>query len=292
MKEGSLDVVMVSYKSPEDVAAVERDLPGMTRMPYRLHYFDNSANVKTLSALWNDLGRQGEGEFVAFLNTDIRLSPGWDERLVLGLWTPPEFGVAIPRPIGHDWPTLADPKAAPYPDPWTAAAPPPNVMAMMADKYEKDPGFYVFRECTASFYTVLMRRCLWEEMKGFDERLRFYGQDHDFQRRLAKRKKLWAVRVNRCPVWHRCAGSVKKAIGDVDFDAEMNHCGNYGVQIINQAIKEWDLLGEGERLSVREDPRFRSMPRVVPKYEPAKFIAVSPKEEPVKPAVVYPSKPQ
>jgi hypothetical protein len=86
---------------------------------------------------------------------------------------------------------------------------------------------------------------------------------------------MWAVRVNRCPVWHRRAGSVKKAIGDVDLEVEMQHCGNYGVQIINQILKEWDLLSDGEMEAVRADPRFRSMPKVANYNGPTQLYSVT-----------------
>jgi hypothetical protein len=260
LRDGGLDIVVVAYKCQEDVDALLGSLPVMAKMPYELYFHDNSKNDQTLTILWNDLGRKGSGEYIAFLNTDIRISPGWDGRLAAFLGMHPEVGAAIPQPVGHDWPHLADPSQPILALTDTTPAPTPGAMAAIADKYAGAEGFGIFGECNAPFFAVMVRRTDWEILKGFDERFRFYGQDHDFQRRLRNRFGKTTVRVYCCPVWHRCAGCVKKAIGTVDFIAEMEQCGKIGGMIVSGRLPEWDALEDSEREAVRRDARYGRMP--------------------------------
>lgn len=263
MKPGFLDVVVVTYKCPEDVAALRRDLPVMCQMPYELHIHDNTSNADTLTRLWNALAMKGDGEYIAFLNTDIRLSPGWDLNLAEVLKAHPEIGAVMANPIGHDWPHLADPAQPPFPLSNTdIPAPPPEAMTVIAAKLKEDKGIHGRAECNAAFFAVMTRRSTFEALKGFDERLRFYGQDHDFQRRMKKRLNLVMAKVANSAVWHRCAGSVRHAAGHVDIGSEMHHCGNTAGLIVNGQYKEWDLLTDQEREKIGRDPKYCRMPLI------------------------------
>lgn len=257
----ALDVVVVAYRSGEDLAALERDLPVMTRLPYAHHFFENSDNTMTLTQAWNHLGGAGAAEFIAFLNTDIRLSPAWDIRMAQALNAHPEIGVVQANPVGHNWPNLADPKTPEFPLSMTyIPAPDPGAMDVISAKMESETEVHVFRNCNAPFFAVMVRRAQWEALKGFDERLRFYGQDHDFQRRILKRLGLATARVGNAPIWHRCAGSVRKSAGHLNISAEMQHCGAIAAAIVEGKLKEWDLLGEDERAAIHVDPRYCQMP--------------------------------
>lgn len=255
-----IDIVVIGYKTPEDVEALRRDLPAMTGSQFQLQYYDNSRNEITLTIGWNNLGKIGTGEYLAFLNTDIRLSPGWDQRLIAVLESNPHVGAAIPRPVGHDWPYLADSSQPALVLNDTTPAATPEAMTAIAAKWEPDKSFGIFHHCNAPFYTVMFRRKDWEELKGFDERFRFYGQDHDFQRRLLIRLGKSTVMVHGCPVWHRAAGCVKKAIGTVNFGEEQAHCGRLAGMIASGGTPEWDRLSEDQRVAVRKDSRYNRMP--------------------------------
>lgn len=258
-----LDIVMVAYRSEEDLPDLLSGIKEMTRLPYQLHFYDNIGNTKTLTRAWNDLAAQGTGEYVAFLNTDIRVSPDWDARLVEGLKHHADAGVVIPKPVGHDWPRLVDPTKAAYTNPASAPAPTLDVMRKLAQMREFSKADYNFGgSCNAAFYAVLMRRETWLELKGFDERFRFYGQDHDFQRRMLARLGKYTMYIARAPAWHRCGGSVKKAVqhGDVDFNAEMAHHGNLTRDVKSGRVPEWDLLSDAQRAAVRKDPLYLKIP--------------------------------
>jgi hypothetical protein len=260
----TLDVVTVAYRSGEDLEALRRDIPEMTDSPHTLKIFDNTGNPKTLTMAWNDLAMEGRAEYVAFLNTDIRLSPGWDTRLIYTLETcQVAAGAVLPRPVGHDWPTLLDGFRTAFPRHETAPAPGPQDMAILAERSGSEKTAYVFagEGDRASFYAVLIRRIHLADLMGFDERFRLYGQDHDFQRRLEERLALRTVRANGCPVWHRCGGSSMEAAkrGEVDFSAEMRHHGHVKGALQSGALKDWDRLSAQERRAVRLDPTFGRM---------------------------------
>jgi hypothetical protein len=259
-KHEYIDIVVVGYKSGDDIHRLMGDLGTMGRRPFQLHYFDNSENSRTLTSLWNDLAWRGRGQHIAFLNTDIRISPAWDIRLIEALERDRTIGVAIPRPVGHDWTALACPGAKPMDPTVEAIPPPPEAMERIAAYLEPEKGTCGFAECNAAFYTVLMRRDLWESLKGFDERYRFYGQDHDFQRRLRARTGRLAASVYGSGVWHQCGGSVKKAMGYVDFNDEMRQQGFVTEAIQEGILKEWDLMDDAGRAAVREDPKYNRMP--------------------------------
>lgn len=258
-----LDIVMVAYRSEGDLPDLLPALRSMTRSEHTLHFHDNIGNTKTLTIAWNDLARQGSAEYIAFLNTDIRVSPEWDTRLIEGFDRHPDAGVLLPRPIGHDWPKLANPSQSAYADPKTAPAPTQEAMTAIAELYREADADYSFGgACNAAFYAVLVRRSTFESLHGFDERFRFYGQDHDFQRRLLARFGKYTVVVTRSPVWHRCGGSVHQAAlrGEVDFNAEMRHCGAMAHAVQSGSAKAWDELSDADRLRVRVDPQYNRMP--------------------------------
>lgn len=261
----SIDVVVVAYRSEEDLPELQDDLTLMSRHPILLHLFDNTGNPKTLTIAWNDLARGGSAPYLAFLNTDIRISPGWDERLVDALEANAAAGVVLANPIGHDWPVQSGMGAEPFPRESVCPTPPREAMSRISEAADADPGFYSFGACNAAFYAVLMKRSMFEELKGFDERFRFYGQDHDFQRRVLARYGKYPVRVNRSVVWHRVSGSTMKAQerGEVDFNDELRHLGVVTDGTITGTLAPWDRLTDGERAAVRLDPVYGRMPVVV-----------------------------
>jgi hypothetical protein len=259
----SIDIVMVAYRSEADLPDVLEGLKTMSSLPHELHFHDNIGNTKTLTIAWNELASRGKAGYIVFLNTDIRLSPEWDARLVAGIERHADAGAVMPRPVGHDWQKLLDPTKEAYPDFNVAPPPTHDAMRRLADAWKDLDTDYSFGGgCNAAFYAVMIRRSAWEALKGFDERYRFYGQDHDFQRRLLSRFGKYAMGISSAPVWHRCGGSVRKAAerGEVDFNGEMRHCGAIGEATKNGSMLEWDLLTDADRLRIRSNPKYNRMP--------------------------------
>lgn len=259
----AIDVCVVAYRSEEDMPDLEIDLTLMSRHPIQLHLFDNTGNPKTLTIAWNDLARQGSAPYLAFLNTDIRISPGWDERLVDALEASKDVGVVLPMPVGHDW-AVRSGLGNEFPRESVCPTPVREAMCRISEAAKGDPDLYSFGgACNAAFYAVLMKRSLFMDLKGFDERFRFYGQDHDFQRRVLARYGKYSIRVNRSVVWHRVSGSTMKASehGEVDFHNELVHLGKVTDATTTGKVSPWDKLSDEERAAVRLDPIYGQMPR-------------------------------
>lgn len=256
---------MVAYRSEGDLPHVFEGLRTMSSLPHELYLHDNVGNTKTLTIAWNELASRGKADYIVFLNTDIRLSPEWDARLVAGIERHADAGAVMPCPVGHDWQRLVDASKKPYPDPVTAPAPTHEAMRHISDAWKRRENDYSFGgSCNAAFYAVLVRRSIWEALNGFDERLRFYGQDHDFQRRLYHRFGKYSMIIACAPVWHRCGGSVRKALehGEVNFSVEMKHCGEISRALKSGSLLEWDLLSNSDRLKIHTDPKYNRMPVV------------------------------
>lgn len=258
-----VDVVSVAYRSGQDLECLNRDIPDMTGIPHTWSVWNNDGNPKTLTIAWNDLGQAGRAPYLVFLNTDIRVSPGWAAKLIEVFEGHPEAGAVLPHAVGQNWPTLLDSRQAPYPVHQTAPAPPREAMATLAQRTRDERGVYAFagEGDRASFFAVMVRRSVWDSLKGFDERFRFYGQDHDFQRRL-ERLSLRTLRAEGCPVWHRAGGSTHEAAkrGELDLSSEMHHNGRVKGDLQAGRLRDWDLLSDVEREGIRRDPGYCRMP--------------------------------
>lgn len=252
----SVDVVVVGYRPGDETARLLREIPVLTKRPHKLHYFDNTGNPKNLSAAWNDLGRAGSAPFIAFLNPDIAISPEWDERMASCLESHPEAGAVLPSGVGGNGVFRLLNKAV-YPGRY-GCPPSPEDMRALGAWAAQQSGLYAFSATDpAPFWAVMMRRCDWESLKGFDERLRFYGQDHDMQHRLRKRG-LSTVMTFSCAVYNFGSLPTKRAMqfGDVNVNEEYHANGRVLPLLQDGRLAHWDTLTDGQRASVRGDPRY------------------------------------
>jgi hypothetical protein len=239
----TVDIVLVGYRSEQYLPRLLEDIESMSSLPHKVHYFDNLGNTKTLSRLWNELAAAGDGQYIAIMNPDIALCPGWDERLVEVLRKYPMIGVSSPNPIG------SSPTAEPMPsreDMAKLAAELTNVSHLRMNE--------------AMFFLPMVRRSNWDLLKGVDERFRFYMQDSDFQKRIE-----WAglknCIVQACPVWHRGSASTGAALEKKEIDQSVEY--NFGFSVWREVRegrwKLWHLLTDQERAALRADERFSKM---------------------------------
>lgn len=241
MKE--LDVIVVGYRSEAYLPRLISDLKELTAYEHQLHYFDNTGNPKTLSAAWNELAAKGDARFLAILNPDIALCPQWDERLIECLYTDSSVGLAT-----------ADPT------PFSLTPPSREVMERLGieRRTRKDVGTN-----PVQFFLAFMERWAWEELKGVDERMRFYMQDIDLIVRMSERLGRKAVRVFSCPVWHYGSASTHEARDRKEIDSQ-REC-DFGSWVFNEVrhgkMKEWDRLNEEELAEIRKDERYCRIPR-------------------------------
>ncbi len=244
MEEKKVDIVLVGYRSEKFLPRLLEDIRDMTLLPHEVHYLDNSRNEKTLSQAWNDLAAQGTAHYIAIMNPDIALSPGWDNRLAVALETGRRVGIATPDPFGSS--------------PTAEAMPSREEMARKAHERAA-----VLEHTTkeVQFFLAMMRRTSFSVLRGFDERMRFYMQDSDAIKRMEERLDLRTVRVHACPVWHQGSASTAAAIEHKELDQKVEYDHSFAVwrEVREGRWKPWDRLADHERRAVREDPRFAKM---------------------------------
>jgi hypothetical protein len=250
-----IDIAVVAYRPGPETERLLEEIPLLTGRPHFVHVWDNTGNPKSLSAAWNDLGRAGDAPLLAFLNPDIALSPGWDEHLASCLECRPEVGAALPACVGDGSFRLVN--GAEYPGSY-GSPPSREEMRRLAEWAATQDGIYPYSPSDpAPFWAVMMRRADWQALEGFDERLRFYGQDHDMQRRLRERG-LQTVMVLSCPAYNFGSLPTKRACqaGDIDINEEYRHIGRVLPLIADGRLTPWDRLSAEERSAVRADPKY------------------------------------
>lgn len=255
MIEGT-DVVVVGHRPGAETRRLLEDLDVSTTPPFKVHYFDNTGNPKNLSQAWNDLASAGDCDFIAFLNSDVVVPPCWNEDLVDQLQRRPYVGAVLPAPIGQNV-SIAGKRY----EGMIGHPPSRDEMASVrrwahAEFCDQIVGFS--KKERAAFFAVMVKRTTFAAFKGFDERLRFYGQDHDFQDRL-RLLGLSTVRVLSCPVLHWGSTATKEAAqrGDIDLQAEYIYFGPILKAIRTGHLKRWDELSDAERLKTKSDPSLR-----------------------------------
>jgi len=252
----AVDVAVVGYRPGPETARLLAEVNAITRRPHTVNYFDNTGNPKNLSAAWNDLARQGSGTFIAFLNPDIVISPGWDDRMAACLEGHPEVGAVLPSGVGGNG-VFRLVNGVTYPGRYSNPPTPDEMGAMAAWSADK-AGHYVFSATDpAPFWAVMMRRADWEALKGFDERLRFYGQDHDMQHRL-RRRGLQTVMLLSCPVFNYGSLPTRRAreAGDFDVNEEYHANGRVYPLLRDGRLPLWENLSDAERAAVRGNPAY------------------------------------
>ncbi len=250
-----VDVVVVSYRTEQEVKRLTEDLKTSTTFPYTLHLFNNDGNPKTLTIAWNDLAAQGSGDYIAFFNPDIVICPGWDKLLISTMENRPDLGAILPTPIGSERPVVSFGRTIPgdWPDPPTQ-----KDMAQIKNALGESDDVYTY--CATdpcAYYAVVMRRSTFESLRGFDERFTLYGQDHDMQDRLRVAGLHSGTQLS-VPFWHGGSLSTKRACekGEIHLHEEYVRIGQVMKPLRDGSLKRWHELSDSERAWVRAQPRY------------------------------------
>jgi hypothetical protein len=237
-----IDIIVVGYRSESFLQRLLDDIRTLTENKHTVYYADNTGNAYTLPARWNMLAALGKSEFLAILNPDIALCPQWDHRLLSGLMSDHSIGIVTADPVMVSCPAPSKEQMAEIANTRTA-------MGLTGD--------------SICFFCSVMRRNLWSQLKGVDERMRFYMQDIDFIVRANERCGKGTKRVLSCPVWHSGSASTKeaKARGELDPDLECKFGSAVFDGVRHKRMKEWHLLTDEERNAVRRDPLYAKMGR-------------------------------
>lgn len=251
MRSPLIDVVVIGYRSEAFLPRLLKDLETQSLLPHRLHYRDNTGNPQSLSACWNDLAAEGTAPYLAVLNPDVALPPGWDYGLLKALVTT-DAGVVHPVPGPDSYGGEA---------PGAARLGEAAVAARQASLEILDVDVVGYQRLL--FYAPLMRRMTWERLGGVDERLRFWRQDSDFLTRLRRHLGLLYALVPGVPVWHAGQGSTRLAMerGELDLGYEVSLSDQLWGEILSGARSPWHYLSPEGKADVRRDPRYARMGR-------------------------------
>lgn len=249
-----IDLVTLLYKPGPIEARLVKEISRLTPTPNTLRVFDNSSNEKNFSSGWNDLALEGAAPYIAFLHSDIYPSFGWEKPLIEALEKHPDYGAVLPNPawfnhIGKSFP-LSSPPTDGEMETWASYSREKMAGAHLACAVNVG-------DCPV-FFCVVMRRRDFNALKGFDERFRFVGNNHEFQWRLHDHG-LKTVFVHASSVWHKDALSFYKAIGAGAFseNIEGRNWDYWREQVKGRRAKKWHELSDEERKAFRTDPRFR-----------------------------------
>lgn len=252
----AVDIVVVGYRPGDETVRLLAEASALAGRDNALHYFDNTGNPKNLSMAWNDLALGGKRGFIAFLNPDIVVSPGWGDRMASCLERHPEVGAVLPSCVGGDG-VFRLVNGVTYPGQYSVPPTPGDMAAMAAWASDKE-GHYVYGPGDMPpFWAVMMRRADWEGFNGFDERLRFYGQDHDMQERL-RTKGLQTVMLLSCPVFNFGSLPTKRAqqFNEIDLNAEYHANGRVYPLLRDGRLPLWQALSDQDRAAVRGNPAY------------------------------------
>lgn len=256
-----LDIFVIGYRSEAQLPRLFLDLGATCRTKYNLTLLDNTGNPRTLTRAWNDLWQQTRSQYVAILNPDVCLSPGWDEKLLLCLQERPDVAVALCNRyfgIGGGIPDAGFMSAA----------------AAKAVKSYTDLG-----EHLEGFYAFMARRSALERLKGFDERFRFYYSDSDLQLRAMRFLGMKTTQVNHALVAHIGAVSTHDADrrGELDRVKELEYAAAIKRRVESKELKLWHELSDDEILEVRQDPVYSKLPvkgAPIPVKDPAMKLTI------------------
>lgn len=248
-----LDIVFTLYKPGALEFRLMLDLSRLTRTPHAFHYVDNSDNKRNMSTAWNECAERGSAPYICFIHTDIVLSKGWEQPLLEYLEFTPEAGAVLPNParfdlIGRKF-NLSTPPTEAEMDAWASWA--------REAQDSQHTTFAVPAGDCACFFAVMVRRKDFQALCGFDERVRFWGNNNEFQLRLDARK-LHTMMVHASSVWHQEGTAVAAAEKSGAFDgnvesAQWKLCQD---RLRANPSLEWHKLSPAKRAAVRSDPRY------------------------------------
>ncbi|HKA37266.1 MAG TPA: glycosyltransferase family 2 protein [Thermoanaerobaculia bacterium] len=211
MSEGGVAAVIVHYRTPEETAAAARSV-AETSARSSIVVVDNASGDAIAERLAREVpaarvlaqpsnrgygagcnrgAREGEEEFLLFLNSDARVLPGAVSALVSALLADPRAAVAGPR--------LQNPDGGPqasiqrFPTPWRIFCESSGLAAISRGRLFR--GHTKTREDhsrpseveSLKGAVLLVRRSAFEEAGGFDEDFFLYAEETDLMRRLSDR---------------------------------------------------------------------------------------------------------
>jgi len=167
-----VDIVVVGYNLPEMEADCIQSVIQHTDWPYVLTYYDNYETGSTLTQVWNWFIKASPCPHICLLNSDTIVYDGWLSRMMETLLADPKVGCVGPSTDNCHGRQ--------------------NTIPTYEAALQCQGKIEVTKEPICGF-CVLFRKSLWIELRGFDERYNFYGQESDFIDRAQRQgyKSVW-----------------------------------------------------------------------------------------------------
>lgn len=200
-----LDIFIVAYKAEKELAAALSSIALWSKPGYRLTVYDNVVHNYPLTWLWNQFIRQSNAEYIALVNPDVVVGPGWDAECLDLLALNPSCAVAMP--LSNYPPHEGIHKIPKMTYDWFD-----EILVVTGDIKRKFPNrFYLLPERTlVSGHCMFVRKSAWLAVGGLNEGFPFANNDYDFNTRLIAKGMTLGVSLHSV-VYHAWGASTRDA---------------------------------------------------------------------------------
>jgi GT2 family glycosyltransferase len=203
-----LDILVVSYHARKELAQTLASIALFSAPGYRLTVHDNTSKNYSLTWLWNSFVRRSRREFIALVNSDVFVGPGWDTEALALLESDKTIGNVSPVSNCPAHKTLG-----PIPEPNEHAL---EWIEKLTEGIKTSPTrFHVGTDHTLVVgHCMVFRTSVFRHVAGFDERFPFANNDWDFNQRLVKAGFKMGVALHApCLHWWNASTKDAKAKG-------------------------------------------------------------------------------
>lgn len=175
-----IDILVVSYHAKRELAQCLASIALYSAPDYRLTVHDNTAVNYPLTWLWNRFAERSRAEFLAFVNSDAVVGPGWDTEAIALMNS--DKNVANVSPLSN-YPPHSRFAAIPKPD-----ADALERLPILTKSLNQSPNrFHRGTDRTlVAGHCMIMRKAAFKKVGGFDEQWSFANNDYDMNQRLVK----------------------------------------------------------------------------------------------------------
>lgn len=176
----NIDILVLSYHARNELAQALSSIVLYSTPGYRLTVHDNTAVNYPVTWLWNRFIERSKREFIALVNSDVIVGPGWDSEAIACLEEDELVGSVGPisnYPQHAEIENLAGPNSHSMQE----------VVMQTASRKDINPRFVKRKEYSfVGGQCMLFRKSVWEKVGMMNEDFPFASNDWNFNDRLIK----------------------------------------------------------------------------------------------------------